>query len=63
VAADLKAHLDRTCFLPLEQELQAAEEGLHEARAARTEALDQLSRRKEDLRKDLRILEQAMAVH
>jgi len=63
VVADLKTHLDRTCFRPLERELEAAGEGLREARAARAEALDQLARRKEDLGKDLRTLEQVMADH
>jgi len=63
IAADLKAHLDQTCFQPLELELEAAEDGLRLARAARADALDQLSRRKDELRKDLRTLEQAMTVH
>lgn len=63
VVADLKAHLDRTCFRPLERELEAAAEGLREARAARIEALDQLARRKEDLGKEIRTLEQALVSH
>lgn len=61
VVADMKAHLDRTCFRPLEQELEAEKEGLIEALMARAEALDQLALRKEDLRKDLRTLEEAMS--
>jgi len=63
VAADLKVHLDRTCFLPLEQELEAARDGLRQARETRAQSLDQLSKHKEVLRQDLRTLDTAMAAN
>lgn len=59
IVQDLKTHLDRTCFRSLEQALEAASDGLAQAREARSLALEELLQRKECLKADLRLLASA----
>ena len=59
---DLKSHLVKTCFLPMEDTLRAAQEGLQETRKARALSLKELAARKESLAQDKRALEAALGV-
>ena len=62
IRSDLEAHLERTCFLEMENTLVAAEDGLNETRKARALSLNEMGARKEALAQDIRTLEVVLAV-
>lgn len=55
--ADLLRHLNDTCFRPLEERLQAVEQGVLEARNARTAGIEDFASRRERVARDVRELD------
>jgi hypothetical protein len=59
---DLVRHLDSACFQPLEAQLLAVESGITEARKSRSASLDAFARQRDQVKNDLRIVDE-IATH
>lgn len=55
---DLVRHLDAACFQPLEAQLLAVQSGIAEARKSRSASLDAFARQRDQVRNDLRIVDE-----
>ena len=59
--SDIVRHLDETCFRLLEEQLVAIEQGMLEARKARSASLDAFARQHDQITRDLRALDEIVA--